>query len=373
MAMIYFLENHGPAKFSEIFLGEFDTPEAIWTSEMRRTMIQKIAIHLGDFKPRLMCNTRALYQYIPIPTIGHEALDKELFCSIYYLRNLCNEEKFPDWSIDQPVKLLKDCLENWKKECEKKGSDISVSDALATLGLQLDDGENAPEEKVVRKAYFKLATKYHPDKNPDGREMFEAVNKAYEFLCSKNKEFQNGPNPIHINLILRTQSILFKRYGEVLHPYKYAGYPMLIKTIAVEAADGQLFANEHTVLPAACELCFFTIANSALNAEELRRDDGLETLATAMERCSTVLGIGSKPGDMPVRVCTHIIRCFSESAAFEAARAKISEMPRVVGEVCRLMSKHVKHGVVDGFGVYAFFRTQINLFKVVLKSLNKLI
>ena len=61
-AMIYFLENHGPAKFSEIFLGEFDTPEAIWMSEMRRTMIQKIAVHLGDFKPRLMCNTRALYQ-----------------------------------------------------------------------------------------------------------------------------------------------------------------------------------------------------------------------------------------------------------------------------------------------------------------------
>ena len=61
-AMIYFLENHGPAKFSEIYLGEFDTPEAIWMSEMRRTMIQKIAVHLGDFKPRLMCNTRALYQ-----------------------------------------------------------------------------------------------------------------------------------------------------------------------------------------------------------------------------------------------------------------------------------------------------------------------
>ena len=25
----------GPDKFAEIFLGEFDTPEAIWNSEMR--------------------------------------------------------------------------------------------------------------------------------------------------------------------------------------------------------------------------------------------------------------------------------------------------------------------------------------------------
>ena len=34
-AMVYFLENHGPKKFSATFLGEFDTPEAIWNSEMR--------------------------------------------------------------------------------------------------------------------------------------------------------------------------------------------------------------------------------------------------------------------------------------------------------------------------------------------------
>ena len=54
---------------------------------------------------------------MPIPTIGYEPLERELFCSIYYLRNLCNENKFPDWKIDQPVKLLKDCLEAWCVHC----------------------------------------------------------------------------------------------------------------------------------------------------------------------------------------------------------------------------------------------------------------
>lgn len=34
-AMVHYLENYGADKFSEIFLGEFDTPEAIWNNEMR--------------------------------------------------------------------------------------------------------------------------------------------------------------------------------------------------------------------------------------------------------------------------------------------------------------------------------------------------
>ncbi|CAH8293182.1 unnamed protein product, partial [Schistosoma intercalatum] len=33
-AMIAYLENHPPEKFAEIFLGDFDSPEAIWNSEM---------------------------------------------------------------------------------------------------------------------------------------------------------------------------------------------------------------------------------------------------------------------------------------------------------------------------------------------------
>jgi len=90
-AMVAYLENHGVDKFSEIFLGEFDTPEAIWSRDMRRHLIERIALHLSDFSPRLLSNTRALYDYCAIPAVTYPTLETELFCNVYYLRNLTDE------------------------------------------------------------------------------------------------------------------------------------------------------------------------------------------------------------------------------------------------------------------------------------------
>ena len=60
-------------------------------------------------------------------------------------------------------------------QVEKQPSSMSSEQAYETLGLKTGE---AYEESKIRKAYFKMAQKYHPDKNPDGREMFEAVNKV---------------------------------------------------------------------------------------------------------------------------------------------------------------------------------------------------
>ena len=71
------------------------------------------------------------------------------------------------YTIFLQVKVLKDVLIEWKKEVDKKPPEMSVDQAYDALGLAT--GVGGHEESKVRKAYFKLAQKYHPDKNPDGR------------------------------------------------------------------------------------------------------------------------------------------------------------------------------------------------------------
>ncbi|CAG5130505.1 unnamed protein product, partial [Candidula unifasciata] len=311
-AMVCYLENYSPEKFAQIFLGEFDTPEAIWNSVLT---IEKIFSHLADFSPRLMSNTRALYYLKTHPdtvrALPRLANQRPGRC-IYYLRHLCDTVRFPDWPIKDPIKLLKDILDAWKKEVEKK------------------------PPTYIRKAYFKMARDYHPDKNPEGREMFEQVNKAYEFLCSKTK-VKDGPDPQNIVLILKAQSILFSRYKEELQPYKYAGYPMLIKTIQMETNDDQLFSKSAPLLSAAAELAYHTVNCSALNAEELRRENGIQILQDAFSRCVSVLSQSSKQDDVAVNVCTYIAKCYAVSAQFEGCREKIQEHSAIIKDLCRIL------------------------------------
>ncbi|KAI8419847.1 hypothetical protein MSG28_008479, partial [Choristoneura fumiferana] len=335
-AMVCYLENHGADKFAQIFLGEWDTPEAIWNSEMRRMLIMKVSAHIGEFTPRLRANIAARYPYLAIPAVCYPQLQHELFCNMFYLRHLCDTQKFPDWPIPEPVQLLKDVLEAWRREVEKKPPSMTASEAYAALGLT---GQR--DEAAVRKAYYRLAQQYHPDKNPEGRDRFEAVNQAYEFLCSRNVWTGDGPNANNIVLILRTQTILFNRYSDVLAPYKYAGYPQLLSTARLEAGAEQLFAERDSagLLPAACQLAHATVRCSALNAEELRREGGLQVLHEALSRCVAVLGAATAPGEVAAAVCAHCARCFAVAAQFPACRELCAQLPQLSGDIVPLLRR----------------------------------
>lgn len=66
-----------------------------------------------------------------------------------------------------------------KEEWEQPGK---FDDYFEILGVD----ENT-SKKDIRKAYIKLAKKYHPDQNPNSEEKFKKINQAYETLTDSKK------------------------------------------------------------------------------------------------------------------------------------------------------------------------------------------
>ena len=350
-AMVCCLEKLGADKFAEVFLGEFDTPEYIWNHEMRRLMIEKLALHVGELPLKLQANCTALYDYCPLPRIVYPELKDELFCHRHYLRHLCDEERFGEWPIEEPVPLLQSILAAWQQELRKTPSSMSRTEALAVLGMSAADLAAAPPsspgggggaaassadaaadaDPTLRRAYHKLAAKYHPDKNPEpaAREMFEKVQKAYELLVSEPRHL-GGPDPHNVSLMLRAQGILYRRCREALAPFKYSGYPLLLKVLATvdeaTGADvGTLFseANSRLLLPAAT-LLHATLDAAPLNAHELQRVGGVESMVALFRRCVSMLTVTSEPFALPYKVALPLVKSFGVAAASVDCCAKLS-------------------------------------------------
>lgn len=160
--LIHVLENYGAERFAETFVSVADTPEVVWTPSMRRHLVDMIRQHLGDFPSRLHQNNTVEYDFCPIPPVTYEELRGEVFCDNYYLQNLCDEVRFPEWPVVRPVELFTSCLRAFRAFADHLSSQCGPSEiANAVQILELRDGDGSKE---LRRAYRILARKYHPDK-----------------------------------------------------------------------------------------------------------------------------------------------------------------------------------------------------------------
>ena len=84
-------------------------------------------------------------------------------------------------------------------------------DYYAILGIKKD-----ATEAEIKKAYRKLALKWHPDKNPNNREeaeeKFKKINEAYSVLSDKNKRNQYDHGGIHFDFGSFNADDIFKDF-----------------------------------------------------------------------------------------------------------------------------------------------------------------
>ena len=142
------LVNYGVERFTEVFVGNFDTPEVIWSCEMRQYLIDMIHQHLGDFPQRLSEYTTSVYEYCPLPSVAYQRLEKEFFG---------DEERYRDWPIANPVEVFRSILEEWKHQMSRdQVKEIDTQEnTRKTLKLKSGDGVHQ-----LRKAYRLLARKF---------------------------------------------------------------------------------------------------------------------------------------------------------------------------------------------------------------------
>jgi hypothetical protein len=317
-ALVNVLHRHGPTTFSNVFTGTYDNPEVIWTPEHRTHVIHMVNNHLGDFPHRIRQYTLSQYDYIPIPKVKFADLDRELYCEEYYLRNLCDEVRFPNWAIRDPLALLREVIERWRVELSKGIADSGEKAALEVLGLK-----GKVDHLELRKVYKNLARKYHPDKNPNGRAMFEKIQVAYELLTSIEIR-ANETDMTAVVTILRTQNIIYRRYADAVKDQKYPAYGLLLQVLRIPSADSAPEEVDAGLLDAGIRLMFHTTIVSPLNALEFVKAGVLPRLHEII-----VYALAAYKTDhskaLAATLLTYGMKALSAVALFAPGRAAMAE------------------------------------------------
>eukprot|EP00615_Pteridomonas_danica_P018886 CAMPEP_0114410564 /NCGR_PEP_ID=MMETSP0102-20121206/24120_1 /TAXON_ID=38822 ORGANISM="Pteridomonas danica, Strain PT" /NCGR_SAMPLE_ID=MMETSP0102 /ASSEMBLY_ACC=CAM_ASM_000212 /LENGTH=353 /DNA_ID=CAMNT_0001578261 /DNA_START=73 /DNA_END=1132 /DNA_ORIENTATION=- len=278
---------------------------SIWNPDMRAHLVLNVNQHIGEFPMHKRQNMSGDYNYCPIPTLLYPSLVKEVFCHNYYLRNLVDTARFPNWPIKEPIELFKAVLENWKLELSK----------------QKEEGQSSINEAAtvsLRQNFVRIIVHW-----PESTIQI-AILKAERCLNKSNKLTRLWQDDEKVLLLVLTQVMLCERFPEEVGDYKFPAYPLLIRVMrgAIPPAKGMPWTDLNgRLLVATAKLAYASCLISPLNAEELIAEGGIACLHDALVAClARVDSLTSPKANHELAAIGWLAHSFSGLAHFESAR-----------------------------------------------------
>jgi DnaJ-class molecular chaperone len=122
----------------------------------------------------------------------------------------------------------------------------------------LNINKNASQDEI-KKAYYKLALKYHPDKNKDidAEEKFKEISQAYEVLSDENKRKSYDNNNLDINTFSNAHDIfnqIFQQHNfnvninNIFNGFNNINTCQTIKSVQTIIKDGKKVTIEKTII-----------------------------------------------------------------------------------------------------------------------------
>ena len=121
--------------------------------------------------------------------------------------------------------------------------------------LEISPGSSLEE---IKKAYRRLAMKYHPDRNPNSEDKFKQINEAYESLVkafssrSQSQAFQGGLDSMFAEMLKRMKRP--QNYRQVIR----------LKLSIREALEGAV-KNLNVLMDIPCQKCSIFTRNTCTN------------------------------------------------------------------------------------------------------------
>jgi hypothetical protein len=306
---------------------------------MRDYLRSVLLEHLGDFPAQLRENCILHYDYRPLQKkVCYDRLQNEVFCYDYYLGNLCDEKRFHDWPIREPLSLLNACIEQWES-LEKQDNEDTMSIDKAIPILQWNDDANEVDLKPANRGEQVTLQRFRGsfDNVEDSLTISETSPKLTSDSTKRvsNREDKRVDEKIQHELLMKAQILICKRYPEEIGNLKYSAYRTLLSFVKRQLGNDKEDPYTAKVIHTAISLIFYSCLVSPLNAEELICEGGVLVLTEVLIShidyvCSLQMVENSRNKlllPMHMETLVHVVHTIAGISYYESGRLALESLP----------------------------------------------